>query len=156
MTIDERRQILTSKMNELIAEGKDCLSCSGLCCTYEFNSMKITPKEAQLIKSHLFLKDGWNEVLKEKLQNYITEFRLNKVFLMKKGNSIRRTYTCPFYEGKNLGCSLTVEVKPLGCLAFNPKEKKVSKAGLCGVYEGGSGFEAEDTQTIPEALLKLF
>ena len=32
---------------------------------------------------------------------------------------------------KNQGCSLSRSVKPYGCLAFNPLEKKVSTEGKC-------------------------
>ena len=32
---------------------------------------------------------------------------------------IRRTYTCPFFSGNELGCLLDSLIKPYGCLAFN-------------------------------------
>jgi hypothetical protein len=50
----------------------------------------------------------------------------------------RRRYTCPFYLGDGepgRGCAVSRDVKPLGCLAFNPRRAGLTAGGDCGTPE---------------------
>ncbi len=122
------RDALLEKIESNNKEEKNCEICPGFCCTYTSNSMQITPLEAFEIYQSLGKID---EELREKLLKCIVDFRLDKEIFISRYKSVRRTYTCPFFQHKNVGCSLPFEVKPYGCLAFNPLEKKVSTEGHC-------------------------
>lgn len=114
-----RRKILIDRLELLESQGMDCRGCSGNCCTYEANSMMTTPIEAlELIR---YLKDTQllEDELKSKCQNTIQKFRLDHTAGNGRRSFLRRTYTCPFFNHKELGCPLPREVKPYGCLAFN-------------------------------------
>tara|TARA_Y100000385_G_scaffold242406_1_gene259363 strand:+ start:120 stop:716 length:597 start_codon:yes stop_codon:yes gene_type:complete len=130
----DRRESLTSKMFELSSQGKDCFSCNGMCCTFEFNSMQSTPLETVEVCLALARDNRLNEELIQKLEECVKEFRLEKDISMGKGKSFRRTYTCPFFKEGAKGCSISLHDKPYGCLGFNPKELGVSTEGHCGVY----------------------
>jgi Fe-S-cluster containining protein len=121
----QRRKIL------LDAQTNRCGSCEGFCCTYQSNSMKVTPVEALDMIEYLKENDRWNEETIESLKKTIEEFRLDKVIALKRGQDLRRTYTCPFFTGDKLGCSIAPEYKPYGCLAFNPTEDGISEWGKC-------------------------
>lgn len=116
-----RRSIIIDEMKQLKSHQIGCFNCDGHCCTKQSNSMKITPLEAFEI---LLAAAPQNlDSLKEILTKNIVEFRLDhELYTGKKHNStLRKTYTCPFYEAGNKGCSIRIEYKPYGCLAFNPK-----------------------------------
>lgn len=130
----ERRDILTSKMKELSAEGKNCFSCNGMCCTSLFNSMQTTPVETLEIVTFLESEDRLNEVTLNKINDCISSYRLDKEINMGKGKSFRKTYTCPFFESGAKGCTIGLHDKPYGCLGFNPREVGVSEEGKCSVY----------------------
>ena len=46
-------------------------------------------------------------------------------------SSLRKTYTCPFFENEVKGCSISRNSKPIGCLAFNPIEQNITNGGTC-------------------------
>lgn len=127
----KRRLSLIEKMSELEAQSKDCMSCSGMCCTYEFNSMLITPLEAFELISYLAQADRIDKNLVENLSDNIKKFRLDRDFNLGHKRELRRYYTCPFFKNKSVGCSISRGAKPYGCLGFNPEESKVKKEGNC-------------------------
>lgn len=130
----DRREHLTSKMFELNDQGKNCFSCNGMCCTYEFNSMQTTPLEAIELYFFLDKENRLTEDLYEELEENIKKFRLDKDISIGGTKIFRRTYTCPFFKAGAKGCSISLNDKPYGCLGFNPKESNVSTEGHCKVY----------------------
>lgn len=118
----ERRKILLNEMDALNASGVNCFNCPGHCCTSVANSMMVTPWETADIMGHLQAFNLVTDELRSRLEDTVKRFRLD-VPLPGNGRRgyLRRTYDCPFFAGKNLGCTLPREVKPYGCLGFNPK-----------------------------------
>lgn len=121
-----RRDILISSMSSLEKSGIHCANCPGTCCTVEANSMMISPLEALEILNSLIPKLSIPEEkvkLISALKNAIDLYRLDKEIYTGKKNSqsLRRHYTCPFFNNGSLGCGLSRKSKPYGCLAFNPK-----------------------------------
>jgi len=127
----KRRESVNLAMDKKINEGKDCFSCVGYCCTFEHNSMQITPLEAMDAYSYLLEKGLIGDDLIIKLKNCIKDFRLDKDMNLSGAKSFRRYYTCPFYSGAKLGCGIDRDSKPYGCLAFNPNLANVSMPGSC-------------------------
>ena len=125
----DRRAALINEM--LLLEGKTihCFTCPGTCCTGQANSMQITPIEALEILKGLeadsFSEDD-REKLKNTLKNTVAKYRLNVEIYTGKRNSqtLRKNYTCPFFNNGSLGCGLSRSSKPYGCLGFNPKQEK--------------------------------
>lgn len=126
-----RREILIDEMSSLEEQKKDCFSCSGMCCTYEFNSMLITPLECFEMLSYLVKENRVNKVLIDRLKENASEFRLDKEMFSGKGKELRRYYTCPFFKNENKGCSISRSSKPYGCLGFNPLEENINSEGKC-------------------------
>lgn len=118
MTRPNRRELLITRMQELSADGMDCQNCPGTCCTFEANSMLLTPLEA--VELTIYLKANFNNLpdLKTKFANTIKTYRLEPKYKGSK-SYLRKTYTCPLFNNHSLGCPLPPEVKPYGCLAFN-------------------------------------
>ncbi len=118
-----RRNSLINAMTKLEGSKIHCFNCSGTCCTYVANSMQITPLEALEILESLNLNQETKNLLISKLSQTVTDYRLDQELLTgKKGiQSLRRTYTCPFFTPGSKGCGLSRSVKPYGCLAFNPR-----------------------------------
>jgi len=110
-------------MKSLEENDVDCASCDGHCCSYKSNSMQITPLETLELLNYLKENDRWTPDLKETLKDCVTTYRLDKDISTGKNSSFRRTYTCPFYIPGPKGCSISLEIKPYGCLAFNPRKK---------------------------------
>ena len=54
-----------------------------------------------------------------KLDECIKYFRLDHDLGNGSKTFIRRNYTCPFFKGSELGCTIDPSFKPYGCLAFN-------------------------------------
>ena len=110
-------------MENLESNQIDCFNCSGTCCTFAANSMQITPLEAFEIILSLNVSKINIADLKMKLKKNIQHFRLDQpVFSGKKSSPhMRRTYTCPFFEPGPKGCTIKKELKPYGCLGFNPR-----------------------------------
>ncbi|MFL5784335.1 MAG: hypothetical protein ACJ76H_07005 [Bacteriovoracaceae bacterium] len=123
-----RRQALIEKMDRAEAKGISCAGCAGTCCTYEANSMMVTPWEALELVHYLRANGMMNETLKQKLEETVRTYRLDHAPGNGKRSFLRKTYTCTFFGFKELGCPLPREVKPYGCLAFNTHHAE-KKAG---------------------------
>lgn len=128
----QRREMLNKHMAQKIEQQLDCFSCVGHCCTYEHNSMRVTPIEAMDILDYLATNKRIDQKLIEELESCVKDFRLDKEILIGKNQELRRYYTCPFYKKEKLGCTIGKHNKPYGCLAFNPNEEKVTRPGHCG------------------------
>lgn len=128
----ERRKILLDEMATLATQKIHCFNCSGTCCTFSANSMQITPIEAFEIILSLEVTEEDLPKLKVMLQKNIQHYRLDhEIFLGKKVNSLlRRTYTCPFFVASSKGCTIKKDLKPYGCLGFNPRTEN-DNGGLC-------------------------
>lgn len=119
----ERRELILSEMDFLSKKDIHCFNCSGTCCTMSANSMKITPLEAFEIILSLDINEKNVREIKSKLKQNILDYRLDhEISLGKKAHShLRKTYTCPFFVPGSKGCTIKKELKPYGCLGFNPK-----------------------------------
>lgn len=119
----ERRKLLIGEMKGLTNNKIDCFHCAGTCCTFAANSMQITPIEAFEILISLEVSGEDLVTLKEMLLKNIQSYRLDHEFsLGRKNNSLlRKTYTCPFFVTGSHGCTIKKELKPYGCLGFNPR-----------------------------------
>jgi hypothetical protein len=130
MSQTNRRELLIHRMNELEARGMSCLGCSGACCTFQANSMMVTPLEAFDLVTYLKEKNLLSEDLKTKLKASVQTYRLDHKPL--SGRSyLRKTYTCPFFGHAELGCPLPREVKPYGCLAFDSHHETLKADENC-------------------------
>ena len=113
--------------------------------------MMITPLETEDIMTYLKAAGRFTEELKVRLAETVKRFRLD---VPPPGNGrrgfLRRTYDCPFFEGKNLGCSLPREVKPYGCLGFNPTTSNESEGVSCN---SNQTLLAKREDLFPEATL---
>lgn len=118
-------------MNELESRGMGCLGCKGTCCTFEANSMLITPLEALEMMQHLKENELKTPALKMKLQETITKFRLESKYSNERRSYLRKSYTCPFFNHQELGCPLPREIKPYGCLAFDSHHESLKAGEHC-------------------------
>ena len=123
------RDHLIKRMQELENQGLSCVGCQGTCCTFEANSMMVTPLEAFDLLHYLKTQGQLTLELKTKCEEATQKYRLDHQVGNGKRSYLRRTYTCPFFNHHELGCPLPREVKPYGCLAFNAHhaEKKASE-----------------------------
>jgi len=126
-----RRKQLIDHMRLLEASEMNCLNCPGTCCTFEANSMQVTPIEAHDILSYLKNNDLDRPELKTKLTETVQTYRLDKMISTGGKSSLRRTYTCTFFNAKELGCALPKEIKPYGCLAFNAHHQSIKAREYC-------------------------
>lgn len=126
-----RRKTLLEAMNGLEENNISCRNCTGKCCTFHANSMRMTALETEDLYQYLKINSLWTKELVEKLKTCIKEYRLDIDIPTKAGTSFRRTYTCPFFKHESLGCPLPPEVKPYGCLAFNAKGEAVEDGENC-------------------------
>ena len=117
------RSVLIEKMSSNRTQEISCKGCPGTCCTYQSNSMKVTPLEALDLYFYLLKFDRLNTEFRERMVNNISEFRLDKDLSHGKNFSLRRYYTCPLFLNKELGCSIDNDHKPFGCLGFEPQQK---------------------------------
>jgi len=119
----QRRELLIDEMANLTDKKIHCLNCVGTCCTFSANSMQITPLEAFEIILSLEVTEETIPDLKLKLQKNIRDYRLDhEIFLGKKAiANLRKTYTCPFFVVGSKGCTIKKDLKPYGCLGFNPR-----------------------------------
>ena len=131
MTSYLRRKVLIERMQELEASGSSCSGCQGTCCTYEANSMMTTPLETLELLLYLKSTAQQNHELKEKLQETVKKYRLDFSSGNGRRSFIRRTYTCPFFNHRELGCPLPREIKPYGCLAFNSHHPELKAQEHC-------------------------
>ena len=130
----ERRAPVNAEMSKLIGEGKNCFSCEGLCCTFLYNSMQVTPLEALDAYTYLSKKNRINDSLIKDLKECIKKYRLDIDLNMGRKSELRKHYTCPFFNSGPKGCSISPDYKPYGCLGFNPLEKNVKTEGKCTSY----------------------
>ncbi|MBY0413066.1 MAG: hypothetical protein K2Q18_02820, partial [Bdellovibrionales bacterium] len=124
-----RREELITEMDNLEKASIHCMSCPGTCCTFQANSMQITPIEALEILHGLNFDDYTDlekESFKARMKKTVSEYRLDvEVYTGKKNSTVlRKNYTCPFFNNGSLGCSLSRSTKPYGCLGFNPKKNE--------------------------------
>jgi hypothetical protein len=119
----DRRALLIQEMQSLTENKIHCFNCTGTCCTMSANSMQVTPLEAFEMLLSLELTENNVEEIKNKLKENIVHYRLDhEVSLGKKAQShLRKTYTCPFFVPGPKGCTIKKELKPYGCLGFNPR-----------------------------------
>ena len=147
----ERRQLLIQEMKALEGSKIDCYNCTGTCCTFSANSMQITPIEAFEIILSLDVTMEHSAVIKNQLKENINHFRLDhQIFSGKKNNShLRRTYTCPFFVAGSKGCTIKKELKPYGCLGFNPRIEN-DNGGQCNsdqtLLEQRENFELQNEE----------
>jgi Fe-S-cluster containining protein len=127
----KRREIILEEMKNLGTKNINCINCPGHCCTSIANSMQTTPTETLDVLNFLRSENRWTSELKAKLQETITKFRLDQIPSNGKKNFLRRTYDCPFFAGSNLGCTIAIDAKPYGCLAFNPSAPNESEGKSC-------------------------
>lgn len=117
-----RRNLLIQEMAKLSGAKIDCFNCTGTCCTYQANSMQITPIEAFEILVSLEASVINAQEIRELLKKNIQDYRLDhELFVGKKNILLRKTYTCPFFIPGPKGCTIKKELKPYGCLGFNPR-----------------------------------
>ena len=126
-----RRRKLIENMQALAAEEKNCLNCPGTCCTFEANSMQVTPVEVHDILRYLKNNGLHRPDLKNKLEETVQTYRLDKMISTGGKSSLRRTYTCTFFNQKELGCGLPADIKPYGCLAFNAHHQTIKAQEFC-------------------------
>lgn len=130
MNSSERRAPLNERMDKLSDVGKNCARCTGLCCTSLKNSMQTTQVETYDLYHYLKESHRLDSELIAKLKQCVSDYRLDKSFGDGR-RTIRKTYTCPFYTPGPTGCSIPREVKPYGCLAFNPTKANVAAGEGC-------------------------
>jgi hypothetical protein len=142
-----RRQNLIDEMDRLIASDLTCVACSGLCCSFEANTMMVTPLEALELFYFLVSRKLWDSSLVNQITTCISRSRLDQ---SPPGNGrrdfARRSYTCPFYLEKAQGCIISRGFKPYGCLAFNPHEAGLTAGGGCHSNQQALVFREEANQ----------
>ena len=149
---EERRRLLIDDMTTLDESDLSCRDCVGNCCTFQSNSMQMTPLETYDLyldlKNRLELSD--NQILNH-VNDCIQEFRLDQGM---DPSSLRKTYTCPFYLGEKQGCQISRKNKPYGCLAFNATESNVLKGSTCKSNISIQKTRADKFKTYEEKLNK--
>jgi lipoate-protein ligase A len=155
MNKNPRHQLL-ELMENLNKSEINCAQCTGVCCTDKANSMKIDEAETESIYQYLISHNIWDKDLENSLRETIDKYRLDQEISTGKNSVFRKTYTCPFFKFKSLGCALPAEVKPYGCLAFNPRTSGIKNGENCASdAELLKSVEQHDLKyTIPEALLR--
>lgn len=118
-------------MDEAEAAGMSCRGCAGTCCTFEANSMMVTPLEALELLAHLRDNSLLTDELRSRCDETVRKYRLDHAPGNGKRSYLRKTYTCPFFGFKELGCPLPREVKPYGCLAFNTHHPELKAGEHC-------------------------
>ncbi len=124
----ERRNIVIKEMEIFEAKGIHCQNCPGTCCTSVANSMHVTPLETLEIllnlKTLLSDENKLNDFI-DHLKKTIQLYRLDKEIYTGKKNqaSLRKRYTCPFFNFGKPGCALSRGNKPYGCLGFNAQQE---------------------------------
>lgn len=127
---NSRRKFILDEMLNLSDKKISCSKCNGPCCTFEANSMQITVLEAVEITQFLFRENRISTDLVFHLQETIARFRLD----INQGTgktSLRKSYTCPFFEETLRKCTVSRQAKPIGCLGFNPIEVGITNGGSC-------------------------
>ncbi len=127
----ERRGLLLEEMKFLDRNKINCSECKGKCCSAVANSMQCSPIEAMDISLWLEKNGYWSDQLIEKLKKCISDYRLDYEISTTRGEAFRRTYECPFFNYSSAGCFLAPQVKPYGCLGFNPNSEGVKDGENC-------------------------
>lgn len=93
--------------------------------------MQVTPLEAFEMILSLDVTTENVETLKNKLRENIAYYRLDhEISLGKKAQThLRKTYTCPFFVPGPKGCTIKKDLKPYGCLGFNPRLENDNGSG---------------------------
>lgn len=125
-----RRQLILNEMQNLANNNIGCANCQGPCCTFEANSMQITVLEAIEIIQYLKENNRIDSKLISKLQKTIANYRLDSYQGTGK-TTIRKSYTCPFFNETTRKCTISRQSKPIGCLGFNPIESGITNGGTC-------------------------
>lgn len=154
-----RREILIERMAELEGQGMGCIGCPGTCCTYEANSMMVTPLEAFELMTYLKEKALNTEDLKNKILDTIKKYRLEHPSGNGRRSYLRKTYTCPFFNHQELGCPLPRDIKPYGCLAFDSHHVELKASEHCysekDILEKRDGLHPEEKE-LNDSLKKKF
>jgi len=105
--------------------------------------MQVTPLEAWDIMVFLRRQGRWHQELLTELQACVSRYQLDRE-LPGDGRRgfMRRTYTCPFFKPQALGCTISPERKPVGCLAFNPRRSGIMDGQDCGHDMADQHFDA--------------
>lgn len=94
--------------------------------------MQVTVVEALELYQYLQGEKRWTPELEQSLEECIEQYGLRRSPPGDGRRSfLRRTYTCPFFQGKTEGCPLPARVKPHGCLAFNALKPGVTAGESC-------------------------
>lgn len=131
MSAFNRRELLLNLMETLESQGMGCIGCKGTCCTFEANSMLVTPLEALDLYSYLHRQNLLTVELKARLEENVKQYRLEPKFTGARRSYLRKTYTCPFFGHQELGCPLPRNVKPYGCLAFDSHHVELKASEHC-------------------------
>ena len=149
------RESLLEKMAQLDARNIGCAACVGTCCTFEKNSMRVTPREARDITRHLAATGRATDATRALLRATIARFGLDRAEPGDGRRSFgRRRYTCPFFVERR--CTIAPEAKPYGCLAFNARAPGVRDGENCASDQNSLsalGVDSEATQDLPRAVL---
>jgi len=126
-----RRSQLIDEMNALERRGAHCGACSGVCCTFQANSMKVTLLEGLELLSFLEKEKRLTEKLIQELGHCVERYGLDRDSGNGKRVYARKTYTCPFFDEDKTICTISRKVKPYGCLGFNPSQAAVEAGEGC-------------------------
>ncbi|CAM2006508.1 hypothetical protein [Acanthopleuribacter pedis] len=128
----KRRAGLVAAMAAHEQDGVDCSACSGVCCTFVANSMQTTPLETYDLLVWLQAQQRIDADLVAHLKETVRRYRLDAPDPGDGRRSfVRRTYTCPFFKRDKLGCTISRQAKPYGCLGFNPFKAGQVEGGEC-------------------------
>lgn len=109
---------------------------SHLCCTRQFNQMRISPLEAHAI-ARAFLADS---ELRKKLPAVLDRLRAELVRL--KDNDQRQGFDCPLLDGTS--CLVHRAAKPIGCVAWHPRGQDSRGEGRSYTAKGWRAFAERD------------
>lgn len=128
----ERRSSLSELMHRLDSKNINCRHCTGVCCTSVANSMQIDNIQTVDLYVYLKINDLFDP---NELKDCIEEYRLTPTNIGSKGQYLRKRYTCPFFKREKLGCMISPDFKPYGCLGFNAQAENVQNGEACSVYQ---------------------
>ena len=109
---------------------------SHLCCTRKYNQMRISPVEARSI-ARAFRKDPR---LRGRLPAVLE--RLEKALEGLSDNGERQSFDCPLLE--NSKCMVHGVAKPIGCLAWHPRQYSDPEGEYGFTPRGWTAFAARD------------
>lgn len=93
--------------------------------------MQVGLLEALEVLLALQAQGRCTEALRESLKTCVRDYRLDRDIDLGRGRQFRCTYRCPFFAGQVRGCTLPLESKPHGCLAFNAEVPGQTQGGAC-------------------------